>query len=230
MTSRPNFYLWIAALFAGSLVTYLALPRGELIRQIAALPLVGSLFGLLVKIALDEASHQRDLIKIAVQNNFSLAANSHMASVAFDKHAEFSEKYAIETQATLVTLFRKGPTDEALEHAHKLYLIRSDFAVWLTRDIDTKLEEFEAALREVGASAHYVYNNVDARDRQEKLDGMYRTFAQIIGMKAWNDERLTDEKAIASVFQHLRVILGMEELTKLRQAIVSKAFEEVEKK
>ncbi len=223
---RSNPYHW-AALFAASLLAYLILPQGEYIQQFAALPLVGSLVGLLIRIALNEAAYQRELMKLAIQNNFSLAATSHMAGVAFDKHVEFSERYAAETYRSLVTLFRKGPTNLALDHSQELFAIRREFAVWLTKDIDTKLEGFESALREVGASAEYVYNNMDAEDRQGKLTAMYRTFAQVIGLAEWNNEQLTDERAATKVIQQLRIILGTEEFTRLRLAIVVKATDDL---
>ena len=48
-----------------------------------------------------------------------------MAHTAFDKHVLFSEKYIAEVHKALVTLFRPGPTEEALRHAAALYTVLS---------------------------------------------------------------------------------------------------------
>lgn len=210
-----------------SLIFFYWHPGGEFIQLLAGIPLVGSVVAALFQIMRDQAAHERALLILAAQNRFSLGASSHMANVAFDKHVQFSEEYAQEAHKTLTTLFREGPTEEVLKHTRALYTLQQKYAVWLTVHIETELEAFEAALRRIGATAGYVYGTSGAEDKQQKLDAMYRTFAEVMGFEEWQGERLTDHLAVSTMIRRLRSILGTEELTEMRTTIVSKAITEL---
>ena len=75
-----------------------------------------------------------------------LGATSHMAIVAFDKHVLFSEEYVTEVNNTLRTLFREGPSEEVLKHARELYNLRQKYFVWLTNNLDLKLDNLKLKL------------------------------------------------------------------------------------
>ena len=152
-----------------------------------------------------------------------------MAIVAFDKHVQFSEEYVTEVQKTLTTLFRHGPTPEVLEHTRALYALQQKYAVWLTKRIETDLEIFEAALRRLGADAQYVNVAPGAADRPQRIDEMYKAFADLLGATfmgadEWHGEHLTEELAISKVIHRLRLVLGTEELTEMRSVLISKAL------
>lgn len=234
MIKRYRSYIVIAIVFMVSTFFAYVIPRGEFFQQLATIPLVGSLMALLVKILLDEASyqrelskleisHQRELLKIDSQNNFALAVSSHMANVAFDKHAEFSEKYAQKTHEALLLLFMKGPTEQALDMAAELYMIRREFTVWLTHDIDIKLGSFEKALREIGAGARLENAGVRS-DTEGKGQYLYMKFAEVMGFGEWNNEYLAEDRALLKIIEHLRSVLGTEELAKLRLDLTEKAI------
>jgi len=227
--TKPHVYFWIAGVFFASGVVYYVLPRGDLIQQLSGVPLVGSLVGLLVKILLDESAHQRDIAKNAAQNNFTFAATSHMAAVAFDKHVEFSEAYAKGLLEALFELFRKGPTKDVRDQASKLSNLRHDYVVWLTKDIDSQLQKFEKALLELAMGASIVYDESipPNAERQKVLEEMYRTFAKVANMKEWSGQQLTDELAVNTALQQLRTILGIETLVGLRMRIVENATKEL---
>lgn len=227
MSKTRKTYLGIAIIFVASLAFFYWHPGGDFIQLLAGIPLVGSVVAALLQILRDQAAHERALLILAAQNQFSLGASSHMANVAFDKHVQFSEEYAQEVHKTLTTLFREGPTEEVLRHTSALYMLQQKYAVWLTAKIETELETFEAALRRIGATAGYVYGTSSAEDRQQKLDAMYRTFAEVMGFEEWQGERLTDHLAVSMMIRRLRSILGTEELTEMRTAIVSKAILEL---
>jgi len=231
---RHRAYFWLGAIFVTSAIVAFIAPHGDFLQQFASVPLVGSLVGMLVKILLDEVAYQRELSKLEIahqyemfkvssQNHFSLATTSHMANVAFDKHVEFSEKYATATHDALVVLFRHGPTDEVLNSATDLFLIRREFAVWLTSGIEGRLDAFEGALRSIGANAGLV-RAVNDGTIQAHINEMYLVFAEVMGWGRWQDKEITGDRAINKVIQHLRGILGTEELTTLRQALTTKAF------
>jgi hypothetical protein len=182
---------------------------------------------MLVQVLRDQAAHERKLLIVAEKNRFALGTSSHMANVAFDKHVLFSEEYVEEAHKALTTLFRKGPTDEVLQHTDTLYLLRQKHAVWLTSKVEKDLEKFESSLREIGAWAGYVSAAPHAEDRQQKLNEMYRTFAKVMGFSEWGGETLTDELTLSMLVRQLRSVLGIEELTELRTAVTSKAIAEL---
>lgn len=227
MSKIGKTYSGIATIFVASLVFFYWHPGGEFVQQLAAIPLVGSVIAALLQILLDQAAHERSMLILAAQNRFSLGASSHMANVAFDKHVQFSEEYAQEVHKALSTLFAKGPTQEVLHHTSALYKLQQKYAVWLTAKLENDLEKFESVLRRIGANAGYVYGTSDAKDRQQKLDAMYRDFAEVMGFEEWNGEPLTGELAVSTIIQWLRSILGTEELTEMRGAIISKAITEL---
>ncbi len=228
MTQRHKTYFGIGGIFVISGAIFaVARPEG-LLQLLAGLPLVGSLFGLLVQILRDQAAHERAMLIQDAQNQFVLGASSHMANIAFDKHVAFSEAYVEEAQKSLCTLLRLGPTDEeVLKHTRNLCNIRNQFIVWLTDDVEAGIEPFETALRSIGANAGYVKaidgETKEGEERQKALTSMYNTFAKIMAFPEWQGEKLTDELAIKTLVKKLRRVLGTEELTKMRGALVAKA-------
>lgn len=190
----------------------------------ATFPAVVAMVGALFQLSRDQAAHERAIALQTGQHGFALGATSHMAAVAFDKHVEFSERYLEETNRTLATLNRLGPTEEALEHATKLHGIRRDSALWLTPAIETALEKFESALRRIGANKHFVDVAVDHPDRSARIDEMFVTFAEVMDMPQWQEKPVTVERGSRAVLQRLREILGTEELTRLREKLVKSAF------
>lgn len=227
MKQNKLTYFSIAAVFVLSLLLLLWSPSGKLIQILASIPVVGSLVAALFQILRDQAVHDRQLLLLDAQNRFSLGATSHMASVAFDKHVQFCEEYVAEAQRTLGTLFREGPTEDVLKHTGNLYSLQQKYALWLTPKIEEDLELFESALRKIGANAHYVKIAPQAEDHGQRIAEMYKTFADVMGSKLmgseWHGEKLTEELAISMVIRRLRGILGIEELTAIRTALVDQA-------
>ena len=228
MSRTQRTYSAIATIFTVSLAFYYWNPGDAAIQYLAGIPLVGSLIAALVQILRDQAAHERAMLVLAAQNRFSLGASSHMANVAFDKHVQFSEEYAEEVYKALGTLFRKGPTLEVLQHTGNLYTLQQKYAVWLTSRVEQDLETFESALRRIGATAGYLQDDPSAEDKQQRLNAMYQTFAEVMGLETnFQGEKLTDELAISKMIRRLRMILGTEELMEMRSTIVSKAIAEL---
>lgn len=213
-------------------VLLLALPGSAAIHELVGIPAVCGLGGALLQIIRDGAAHERALSLFALEKLHFVAASSHMADVAFDRHVEFSEAYLAEVHATLATLGVEGPTAKALGHANSLYHLRQRFAVWLTPQIDDDLMRFESALRKVGASAGAVAAYAGAPNQAGWISEMYKTFADILGVEnfgadQWEGQELTQELAVATVVRGLRKVLGAEELAALRVAVVAKAVDEL---
>jgi hypothetical protein len=83
------------------------------------------------------------------------------------------EEYVKAAHAALHTLFREGPSDKVLSDAGALHGVQQKYAVWITTKIQEDLEPFQAALREIGASAWFVEatrgDTRSAEQRQEHL-------------------------------------------------------------
>jgi hypothetical protein len=227
MQAFRRFYVVAAAIAVAAAAAYVLLPHGELLRDLAAIPLVASLLAVLFQLFRDETAHQRTQMLQDYQNRFALAASSHMANVAFDRHVQFCEEYVAEVQQTLQTLFRNGATEELFRHTTKLSETQAKFVVWLTPQIEADLELFEFALRKLGATAGLLKSGATLEDRQQRISDLYRTLADVMGHKffpnGWEGQSLNEEIAVAKVIQRLRGILGTEELTTMRTILTTHA-------
>lgn len=221
----------IGVVFAITIVTYVLVDDAEFINWYFSIPAVGSLVSALFVLIKDYLAYERELLLQDRKNQFVVGASSHMANVAFDKHAEFAEKYVKEAQQALRTLFREGPTKDLLPHAAKLHSIQDEYVVWLTVSIEEQIDKFESAIRQIGAAAHLERQIHDTPGREERVAAMYKTFAEVVGAKTmgsdqWNGEKLSEDRAVSMLIRRLRAVLGSEELTLLRGAIMQKAVQD----
>ena len=166
-----------------AVISFLAaftLPTDEIIKGIYASPGLLALFGALYQILKEQSAHERKIDLQKRQQIFNIGATSHMANVAFDKHVEFCDKYIKEVHTTLVTLYKEGPTELALSHAHTFNTIRQEYAAWLTDEINEKLFPFEQALRSMGATQTYLKTttgSVPLNDaRSKKINESFEEF------------------------------------------------------
>jgi hypothetical protein len=72
-----------------------------------------------------------------------------MATVAFDKHVEFCEKYHEEVHRSLQAFVQDGVTQEPVDVA-SFFRIRQKCPLWLTNEIDGELERFERRVTQLG--------------------------------------------------------------------------------
>ncbi len=154
-----------------------------------------------------------------------------MANTAFDKHVEFCEKYMAEIHASVSTLFRKGNTPEALTHAENLHELRLEYAVWLTDAINEKLQIFEKAIRKLGADSQFIRSTTDSPNHAEQrtivIQRSHDLFLEILGID--ESKEVNEEYAVEAVKKKVRAILGVEELTRLREHLVIEASKAIER-
>jgi len=125
-----------------------------------------------------------------------VGATSHMATIAFDKHIGFCEEYVEEMYKALSTLIERGRTEEPLD-PRRFSRIRQKWALWLTHEIENKLDEFELTITQIiGGAAR----DVDA-------DGV----------------PVSNERSITRNIADLREVLHTEELTALRDELVRRS-------
>ena len=217
-------YILLALVFFASLAGALFLPIDELFKGIFSTPAVIALVGVLYQIMRDEAQHLKNVEIQRQQHFFNIGAMSHMANVAFDKHAEFCEKYMKEINETLSTLFREGPTQKTLEHAAKFLDIKYEYAAWITDDINKALFPFEQALRELGAAKDFATSVLGEeayeKKRQDAVEKAWDKFNDILTIQG----ELPDEHiAIEAVKKKIREILDIEDLVNLRKNLIKMA-------
>lgn len=222
---KKNFYIALGVVFVASMAASFFLPFSETVRVVAAIPGIGSLFGALLQIARDRIAHERSIRILELQNMFSMGATSHMAEIAFDKYSEFCEEYVTEMYKALTTLTREGPHQSALDHANNLVMIQRKWAVWLTPAIEKQLYPFELALRKIGVNAHIL---ADVPGEGRYINEMYKLFSEILGFDTWQGEALTGDLTVTAVIGRLRAVLGTEELSRLREDIVTRALRNLE--
>ena len=171
----------------------------------------------------DASERQKDAINRAFDS-----AGSHMAVVAFDKYVGFCEAYATTYRECLATIVEHGPCKQAMSLSADLSRLRAKWALWVTPEIDAKLEPFEKALNKMGRDAAIADPQFAASvpNRHEIVDRMYKTFSELFGFPAWNGEALSSELAVTSLMGHLRDTLGIEVFGSLRQSTVRHAFDD----
>lgn len=137
-----------------------------------------------------KAQQSRELLE--TQNAFAVGATSHMATVAFDKHIGFCEEYVEEMYKALYTLIQNGSTEEPLD-PRRFSRIRQKWALWLTHEIETNLDQFEITVTQIiGGAAQ----DVDANGP------------------------VSNERSVTRNIAYLREVLHTEELTALRNELV----------
>jgi hypothetical protein len=160
------------------------------------------------------------------KNHFIVGTTSHMANVAFDKHVRFCEEYVEQVFRAMENLFRQGPHEDALNYAYVLASVRKRRAVWLTPEIEAKLEKFEAAFRKIGASAGLVKAMPgDPKGIKVMFEEFAKVFGPEYGFKEWNGEAVAEDYTMVSIIASLRNVLGIAELTQLRSEFIKRASE-----
>ena len=222
---RIKPYLLLGGIAAISFAGVAVVSANDVITAIIASPGVVALLAALLQLLRDEAAFEKNQILQLQQQRYNLGAASHMANTAFDKHVAFCEEYMNELHELVRTLFRNGDTSEALGHAGKLCSLRQKYAVWCTQQINSDLDDFECAIRKLGANAHFVSNTVGhkkyAEQRSMKIDENYELLSRILGLN--KSEGISEESMIDALKGKVREILGIEELTSLRAHLVRQA-------
>jgi len=217
-----------------SLFSFLAaffLPTTEIMKGVIAFPGVLGMLGVLFQLVRDEAEFERKKEIQSQQQIFGLGTTSHMANKVFDKHVEFCEKYLAEVYEIANELFRVGPIKKAVNFGNSLYMLKLEYAAWLTDDISDSLFPFEQALRELGASKGFI----DATDgvaayadaRQRKIPQIHEDYSKILNLD--NSENPDPDVAVESVVRKARSILDLDELVWLRKQIIVQARASFEK-
>ncbi len=134
---------------------------------------------------------------LELQNAFSMGINSHMATVIFDKHMAFCEEYVEAASKALYALIQEGVKVSLLD-AREFLKIRQKWSLWLTREIEDKLDRFEENIAKIGGEA-------------QVLDA--------------NGDPPSNEKSIKTVIAELREVLATERISVLRSELIVRSSE-----
>jgi hypothetical protein len=144
---------------------------------------------------------------------------------AYDKHAAFCEEYMRKVQQGFSGLTHVGPVEEFMNIGDELAAVRLRHAPYLTSEIRSKLEAFEAALIKIKANKDMAFDILAGEEKGKGIKEVYKFFALVMGgEKPISDvetNMLKDE-----IVGHIRNILGMSILAALKQ----KSFEPVFKR
>lgn len=150
-----------------------------------------------------------------------------MAHVAFVKHVEFAEEYAAKVNGSITKLFHDGPTPDAIYHFQELRDLRKKYTVWLSSEIDSKLLPFEEALLRIGTDAQLV-EMIDDETRIPYIKEMFAKLERVLSSKV--EEVDSEGEAAIIILKHLREILSIDKLTKLRIAAINAATSQITEK
>jgi hypothetical protein len=192
----------------------------NLSKALFAVPGATALFSIVYKFWKDERAHERQVELQTRQQEFAFLPASHMASVAYDKHAKFCEEYLEAVNKAVFDLWAEGPNAKALGHANSLRDIRDRHTAWLTIEIEEKLFPIEAALRQIGAGSHVLPLVQPGSERSKIVDDVYGAFGKITES---GKENQGSAAAVASITDSLRELLGIKELTELRTEVTKLA-------
>jgi hypothetical protein len=221
-----KIYLMLFLVITISFIGAWTLPVKDAFKGISTLPGIGALLAIIYQILRDQINFEREKEIQRKEHFFNLSVTSHMANIAFDKHVQFCEKYIKQMHEGLIKLSQDGPTQEALSIAVELSKIKKEFRTWLTKDIMDSVKQYEEALLDIGSKARSEEHIKDDKKRAEVIDEMFRVFSGVRGIKATEgkiDEKITPEKIIHSLQQ----VLGIQELTKLRQKVITEAIKSI---
>lgn len=197
-------------------------------QAIIALPGAAGLLAALWELVKASVDHQHRLKEQSAGNAFVLSATSHMAEKAFDMHVEFAEAYTKQTIAALEALFKKGPSQHALEVAWEMTSVRTKFTLWETAELAEFLSKFEAAIRRIGANDHLLENLPVGPERTALVNKIYDEFRELMGIENPLNAS-SPELAISNIVKGLRDHLGIPHLTKLRKFYLLEAMSRIEK-
>lgn len=213
-------YALLASIFLASTGLAWALQRNGVWQELAAAPAVLALIGAVYQLVRDEAAHLKSLVVQHDQQRFDLGATSHMADIAFDKHVAFCEEYIAALHLTVDALARHGTSEHALEEARKLREIQLKHSLWITSEMEQRLDAFHLALRKIGASAHLYNQDPRAAITREKVPEMFNLFSDIMGWQRDTGEPGDREIAATTIIERAREALGVRKLIDLRQRLL----------
>ena len=221
-------YIGAIGVFVVAFAAAWILPTTEILRGIMSLPGVAALLAAVYQLIRDQAAHERAVDLQQRRQLFNLGVASHMAKVAFDKHVQFFEQYITKMQQGLTQLFATGPPGESLRFCSELVEIRLSFRAWITEDIESRVMPFEDALRQMGARKIALEGLSPGPERSRVVNEIFQIFSDVVGLK--REGQIDETLAPRRIMSHLQDLLEVQQLSRLRRAVVQGAIDALERR
>lgn len=215
MKSKIFFYCILITILVISVLGSVFLPFSDQFRILIALPGLFSILGIITKETIIQyLSFRHEFELERMRQSFSLSIDSHMSQTVFDKHVAFCEEYYALAYDLMQDLNRNGPKLD-LTKAQNLTQFRVKNSIWLTSEIDVKLIPFENSLKQI-ASLDLVTDKLEVSEtRTALIFKQFDVFMRVTGLDA-NLLETSNEDSINTITNHIRNILGIPELTSIR--------------
>ena len=216
--------IFIAAFVIISLAA--ALDISDVATIVVATPGVTILVGALYQLFRDNMAHERSLFIRYREELFETGCASHMAEVTFDKHVGFCEAYTSRASEILIALWKEAPTKKCIEYRNDLFEIRRKHALWITPEIVEQLQKFESVLSDIGANSGISASMPYGEDRSKLIQEMYSQWQDLVGEKKHRHQQ--DTMSVLEIIAWLQDVLGIKELTLMRNNILESAIAKVD--
>jgi hypothetical protein len=216
LTREWKVYVGCLIVFGLSFAATLILPVGVIAKGILAFPGAAALLPIIYKLWREEVAHQRAIQLQELKDASAFATASHMAKLAYDKHALFCEEYLEVVNDFLPKLWQTGPVPNVMEFAISLSSVRSKYAAWLTENIEKGLYPIESNLRRIGAGSQVIQSMPVGADRNRIIDEIYDAFGVVTDTMPTGNSTEDEAAGAAAVTEHIRTLLGIQNLTELR--------------
>lgn len=155
--------------------------------------------------------------------SFTMWSSTHMANVTFDKQVDFWEEYLDLATKSVQNLWHHWPNEKSEKFANELRDLRRSkkHLLWLTRDINERLEVFEKKLRDIWGKAHILKNEPAWPIRTKLVWENHYTQLRLITVK---DDDWNDWGYFEVIYYLQEKILWISDLTDLRMKIIVSAI------
>ena len=226
-----SWWVYLALLIVAAVSFWLAKIFSEygFITEPTSISAAGALLGIIIQIFRDDAAFKKSQILQNENNDFILAATSHMANVAFDKHTAFAEKYLMVAEEELKKLFHTGLVADDLgnvarDAAFKLFEVRKEFGPWVTKEIREELEPFERELSNIYANEGLVKSLPMGKHRSGAVEAVTTAYKKLADVKEPGAKDEAARGGAIQVKESLQTLLGIPDLTALRKIYVDEAI------
>ena len=216
MKREWKVYIGCLIVFVLSFAATLILPVGVIAKGFLAFPGAAALLPMIYKLWREEVAHERAIQLQELKDASAFATASHMAKLAYDKHAFFCEEYLEAVNDFLPRLWQTGPAPNVMEFAIRLSGIRSKYAAWMTENIEKGLYPIESKLRQIGSGSQVIQSMPVGADRNRIIDEIYDAFGLVTDTIPTVNNTEDQAAGVAAVTEHIRTLLGIQNLTELR--------------
>lgn len=193
-------------------------------RSISTIPAILSLIGILWQYVRDEVAYENNRRLQNEQNQFNLAATSHMANIVFERQVAFCEEYIVTLDQVFSHLQKNGPSKEIEKYLEKLVATKKKYITWLSSELVERLEVIENEMQRI-ITSDYLVNVVQQKEPERSIyiNEMWKSFNRLIGVHNSGDE-IDSKQTVKNILEYVKGILGITELEVLRREMVSRSI------